>query len=136
MENEAKWTGWVMFAGIYMIIVGFFQLIAGLAALFRSEVIFAAQGTVWLVSLETWGWTILLIGVTMLLAGFGVLSGSLFGRIIGVIAAAIAAVVNFAFIPVYPIWSIIALTIDSVVIYALIAHGSREEMGMIEDTTT
>lgn len=111
-----------------MVIAGFFQMIAGFTALFRDQVILAARGTVWLFDLTTWGWALLIIGITMLLAGFSVFSGSVLGRTWGVIVAAIAGMINFAFIPVYPLWSIITLVIDILVIYALIAHGSRAEL--------
>jgi hypothetical protein len=34
-------------------------------------------------------------------------------------------VVNFAFIPAYPVWSLLIITVDILVIYALIAHGGE-----------
>ena len=59
----------------------------------------------------------------MLIAGFGLLQGSLWGRTLGVIGAAVSALINFAFIPYYPFWSILIIAVDVAVIWALTAHG-------------
>ena len=80
------------------------------------------SGAVYL-DITQWGWVHLVWGVIMVLAGLGVLSGNILARILGVILAAIAAIVNFMFIPVYPLWSVIVVVISIVVIYALVAHG-------------
>jgi len=44
-------------------------------------------------------------------------------RASGVIAAIDSAIVNFAFIPIYPVWAIVIITLDVLVIWALAAHG-------------
>ena len=85
-------------------------------------VVWGNTGAMYL-DITQWGWIHLIWGVIMVLAGLGVLSGNIFARLLGVILAAIAAVVNFMFIPVYPLWSITVVVIAIVVIYALVAHG-------------
>ena len=118
-----RWTGWIVFAGILMIIGGMLQGFYGVVAIVNDKwVVWGNSGAVYL-DITQWGWVHLIWGVIMVLAGLGVLSGNIFARILGVILAAIAAVVNFAFIPVYPLWSIIVVVISIVVIYALVAHG-------------
>jgi hypothetical protein len=52
-----------------------------------------------------------------------VLSGKTWGRTIGIILAALSALANFAFIPYYPIWSLVIIALDVFVIWALAAHG-------------
>lgn len=123
MDGTNRWAGWVSFAGVYLIIVGFFQMISGFVALYRQNVIAFASGSALFVNLETYGWALLLTGLVMILTGMGVLAGQTWARALAVVLAGIAAVINFLFIPVYPIWSIVAMTIDIVVIYALMAHG-------------
>jgi hypothetical protein len=73
--------------------------------------------------LTTWGWVHIVAGVLVVLAGFGVLSGNVLARTVGVILAGLSIVANFLFLPVYPLWSIIVITIDVLVIWALTAHG-------------
>ena len=76
-------------------------------------------------SLDTtsWGWTHLIVGIIVFLAGLGVLAGQVWARTVGVIVAAGSAIVNFAFIPVYPVWAIVVIAIDIAIIWALTAHG-------------
>ena len=120
------WVGWLVYAGIMMVLVGSFQAIDGLIALFNDELyVVRPNGLVVNVDYTAWGWVHLLLGVVLIAAGAAVFSGKVWGRTIGVIAAIISAVVNFAFIPAYPVWSLLIITVDVLVIYALIAHGGE-----------
>jgi len=83
------------------------------------------NGLVLNVDYTAWGWTHLILGVLLLAAGAAIFSGRVWGRTIGVIAALLSAVVNFAFIAAYPLWSVLIITIDVLVIYALVAHGGE-----------
>jgi hypothetical protein len=124
------WVGWLLYAGIMMILVGSFQAIDGLIALFNDDLfVVRPNGLVVNVDYTAWGWTHLLLGILLIAAGAAVFSGRIWGRTLGVVAAMLSAVVNFAFIPAYPVWSLLIITVDILVIYALIAHGGelREE---------
>ncbi len=120
------WVGWLLYAGIMMILVGSFQAIDGLIALFNDELyVVRPSGLVVNVDYTAWGWVHLLLGILLIAAGAAVFSGRVWGRTLGVIAAMLSAVVNFAFIPAYPVWSLLIITVDVLVIYALIAHGGE-----------
>ncbi len=120
------WVGWLVFAGAMMILVGAFQAIDGLIALFNDELyVVRPSGLVVNIDYTAWGWTHLLLGILLIAAGYAVFSGKVWGRTLGVIAAMISAIVNFAFIPAYPVWSLLIITVDVLVIYALIAHGGE-----------
>ncbi len=125
LSSSSGWTGWVVFAGVFMIIEAIIQIIAGLVALFNSSFYVLGVERLWIVDVTTWGWIHLLLGLVILSAGSAVLNGKLWGRIVGIFMAALALIVNFAFIPVYPIWSIIAIVVSSLVIYALVVHGKE-----------
>ena len=118
-----RWTGWIAFAGILMVIGGCLQAFYGLVAVLNDEwVVWGNAGSVYL-DITQWGWIHLVWGAVMVLAGLGVMSGNILARTLGVVLAAITAVVNFMFIPVYPLWSITVVVVAIVVIYALVAHG-------------
>ena len=120
------WVGWLVYAGIMLILVGSFQAIDGLIALFNDELyVVRPNGLVVNVDYTAWGWVHLLLGIVLIAAGAAVFSGRIWGRTVGVVAATISAVVNFAFIPAYPVWSLLIITVDVLVIYALIAHGGE-----------
>lgn len=114
----------MIFAGIMMILLGAFQIIEGLVALFaRGYYVVGPNGLVLTVNYATWGWVHFGIGVVAVLAGLGVLAGQAAARVVGIIFAALSAIVNLGFIAAYPIWSIIVIILDVIVIYALAVHG-------------
>ena len=118
------WTGWVVFASVMMVILGCLQIVQGLVAIFDdSWYHVTAGGLVVHVDYTAWGWTHLLLGVLILISGFGVLAGNLAARAVAVALAVLSALVNLVFVEAYPIWSIIIITVDVLVIYALTVHG-------------
>jgi len=120
------WTGWVVFASFMMLLVGSFQAIQGLVALFDDGFYLVREnGLVVDVNYNVWGTVHLLIGVLLMLSGAGVLTGNIAARTVGVILAGLSALVNMAFIGAYPVWSILIITVDVLVIYALTVHGKE-----------
>ena len=107
-DAATGWTGWVAFAGVMMIVMGAFDAIEGLVALFKdSYYVVRPSGLVVNVDYTAWGWVHLILGLVALAAGFGVLSGRTWARVVGIILAVVWALVNIAFIAAYPVWSMI-----------------------------
>ena len=124
--EPTAWTGWVVFAAVMMTLVGTFQAIQGLVALFDDGYyVVGPEGLVVSVDYTAWGAVHLLVGLVILGAGFGVLAGNVLARTVGVILAVLSAVLNLAFIAAYPLWSTIVIAIDVIIIYALTAHGGE-----------
>ena len=123
--ERTGWTGWIVFAGVMLIVVGALQAIYGLVAVLNDEWVVWGNGDAVLLDITVWGWIHLIIGVVVVLAGFGVLSGNILARIVGVAVAVISLVAAFLALPLYPVWSIIVIAIDVLVIWALTAHGSE-----------
>jgi hypothetical protein len=118
------WVGWIVFSGILMVMLGMFQALMGVVALFKDDYFLVARsGLVLSLDYTTWGWVHLLIGVLAVCAGFGVLLGQMWARVFGIILALISAVSNLVFIAAHPIWSTIVIVVDILVIYALAVHG-------------
>jgi hypothetical protein len=109
-----------------LVVVGAFQAIDGLVALFKDEVYLVREdGLVVNVDYTAWGWVHLILGIVLVAAGAAIFAGRVWGRTIGVIAAIISAVLNFAYIASYPVWSTLIIALDVLIIYALIAHGGE-----------
>lgn len=123
-EPPSDWaTGLILFASIMMIMAGAFQALAGTVALFEDEFYVATPNYLFEFDATSWGWIHLLLGLLVLGAGLAVMSGQMWGRIIGVIMAVISALSNFAFIPYYPFWSMTIIALDVFIIWALTTHG-------------
>jgi hypothetical protein len=112
-------TGLTTFAGVMMIMAGGFQLFNGLVALFANEFYVNTPDYLFKFDATRWGWTHLLIGVLVLLAGFAVLAGQTWGRAVGIVLALFSALANFAFVPYYPFWSLTIIALNVFVIWAL-----------------
>ena len=124
------WTGWVAFASVMMLLLGSFQAVEGFVAIFDDGYYRVTEsGLVVNVDYTAWGWTHLLLGALIIISGLGVLAGNLAARTFAVILAGLSAVANLLFIEAYPVWSVIVITVDVLVIYALTVHG--REMGGI-----
>ncbi len=124
-NKPTGWVGWIFFASAMMLLLGSLQAIAGLAALFKDDFYVATQNGLLAFDYTTWGWIHLIMGIVIFAAGCAVMAGQAWGRVIGVFLAILSAVANLAFVSAYPIWSITALVIDGLVIYALTMHGAE-----------
>jgi len=116
-------VGLTYFAAVMMIMLGFFHAMNGFMAIVHKLFFHKPPNYVFAFNVSTWGWIHLIVGIVILLAGFGVLSGSVFARTVGVILALISAIAGFAYIPYYPVMAIVFIAIDILVIWALTAHG-------------
>jgi len=126
MEQRSEptgWVGWIGFAGFMLIIGGIFSATYGLIAILNDTwAVWGNRGTVYL-DLTQWGWVHLIVGGIVILAGIGVMSGNILARTIAVLVAGLSMVLNFVALPIYPVWSILMITVDVLVIWALIVHG-------------
>lgn len=117
------WTGWIGFAGVMMIIGGLLNAVSGLIAVVNDEWVVWTNRTAMYLDISQWGWLHLVLGLAVALAGFGVFSGNVLARTVGVIVASLGLIANFLFIPAYPLWAITLVVINILVIWALIVHG-------------
>jgi hypothetical protein len=122
--DDDQGYGWVVFAGVLLLTLGTLNTIEGIAAIGNAN--FFVQDTHYMfASLNTWGWITLILGVSLLLVGFGVFAKNQFARWLGVLVLSANAVVQLLMIPAYPFWSLSIFAIDFLAIYGLCAYGSR-----------
>jgi hypothetical protein len=125
MDNDIRGAGWLMFAGIMVLIVATLNIIYGIAAIDGSKFFIEDEKFI-LSDLNTWGWIILVIGVLQMFAGFSIWAGGEYGRWIGIITASVSAIGALLTIPGYPFWSLAIFAIDILIIYGLAAYGGRQ----------
>lgn len=124
MGRFSAWTGWVAFGGVMLILLGLFHAVQGIVAVFDSGYyLVSSTGLVVHVDYTIWGWVHVGLGVVAILAGIGVLVGNKAARVAAVVLAGVSAIINLGFVAAYPVWSIVLIALDVVVIYAIVAHG-------------
>jgi hypothetical protein len=119
------WVGWVWFAGLMLIVVGLFNVVDGLVAIVKHNFFVPTQAGLLVFNLTGWGWVHLLLGILLVIVGVAVLTGQLWARIAAIILVIVNAVTQLLFMSAYPIWSLIVIILDVIVLYALIVHGEE-----------
>jgi len=122
-EPDPRAIGWTWFAAVMMWITGGFHAISGIVGLVTDEFLVVIPDYIFTFSVETWGWIHVVAGVFVFTAGVGVLTGKLWARIVGVAIAASSLLISFAWLPWYPIWSVIIIGVNAMVIWALTIRG-------------
>ena len=117
------------FAAILLMVVGVIQGFAGLTAWASngSKVYAATADKTYFLHLSSggWGWVHMVLGVLIFCAGVGVASGQTWARVVGIVVASVSAIANFGFVPIYPVWAILLLTLDVLIIWALATYRGR-----------
>jgi hypothetical protein len=125
-EEPPGWAaGFIVFAAVMMLMAGIWQALAGLIAIFNNEFYVATRNYLFEFDATAWGWIHLILGIIVALAGWGLLSGRTWARVVGITVAVLSAIANFAFIPYYPFWSLLIIALDVFVIWALAVYGGR-----------
>ncbi len=122
--EDSRGAGWVVFAGIMILVAGVLNVLWGISAIANSHIVI--NGNHFVVShRQAWGWVVLIIGIIELFAAFAIWNGQAWARWVGVTIAALNAIAVLADMQAYPWWSLAIFTIDVLVIYGLVAYGGR-----------
>ena len=122
--------GMVVFASVLMLIIGFFNMLYGIAAIANSHV-FVANAHYVIGDLRAWGWVTLIIAVLQLFAAGGVLMGNQLARWFAVAVIGISAIEMMFFLPAYPFWALVIIAADVVALWGLCVYGSRENLDAV-----
>ncbi|HEX3190092.1 MAG TPA: hypothetical protein VHS30_09935 [Streptosporangiaceae bacterium] len=124
---EGRGYGLVLFAGVLLLVSGFWNLIYGIAGIAQSHV-FVANAHYVFGNLRTWGWITLIFGILLLVAGGGVMVGNQMARWFAIVVLGLNLIEQMFSIPAYPFWSLTIIALDVVALYGLSAYGSRENV--------
>lgn len=116
-------VGLTVFAAILMILGGVFHAVQGLVALVNDDFYVIGPEYVFQFDITAWGWVHLLAGILVASAGFFLLQGAVWARTVAVIVAGLSIILNFMWLPYYPVWSMLVIAFDVFVIWAVTAHG-------------
>jgi hypothetical protein len=116
-------AGVILFAGLMMIMVGIWQALEGLIAIFENEFYVATRNYLFQFDATTWGWIHLILGLLVAFAGYGLLTGQTWARVVAITLAVLSAIANFLWLPYYPFWALLIIAVDIFIIWAVAAHG-------------
>ena len=120
-------NGFILFAGIMMILIGTMNAINGLIAIFEDEFIVATGSRVLLFDVTAWGWIHLLLGIVIVAAAFSLLNGAIWARLVAALLAGISIIAQIAYIDTYPFWSLAIIALSVAVIYSVCTMGRADE---------
>ena len=122
-QTVSPWAhGIAVFAGVVMIIGGAFQALEGLSGIVHDKYLVVAPSTIYAFDVTVWGVIHLLVGLALLAIGIALLRGQTWARIAGIIVAAVAAILNFVWLPYSPLWAILVIVVDILIIWALASY--------------
>lgn len=154
-QRSLVWSGWIVFAALMLMIIGVVNVLEGIVAIMFSRRTVVVADRLYVINPTGWGILVLAFGVILLCAGLGVLSARTWARVVAVVVVALHAVVQVDWLAAYPLWSLLMLALDIIVLYALTAgwrdvtaapgelvsttrgrHDSRDQRGTWEHTHT
>ena len=124
-QDVSGWAvGGIAFAGTVMVMIGTFQVLEGLVALFNDEFFVVTRNYTFDLDVTAWGWIHLIIGIVVLATGFGLFARSTWAGVTAIMICALSSISNFFFIPYYPIWALLLIGLNIWVIWALTRPGA------------
>ncbi len=111
--------GWAVFAAVILLIVGSLNFMFGMAGILNDQVVTVGGQGVIIWDFETWGWIHLVVGAIMVLVSLGLFATREWAAVLAIIFAAISAIAQIGLITAFPLWSILIIVLDVLVIYNL-----------------
>ena len=122
-----KGTGRAVFVAILLLIAGTLNIIYGFGAI-GNATFFTANHSYVFANLHTWGWITVILGVIQLTAGFSLFAGNAYGRVIGIIGAALGALEALLAVGgKYPFWSLGVFALCLWILHGLVIYGEEEK---------
>ena len=124
VASKSFWAGWVLFAGIVMVVIGSLDFFQGLIAIIRDKYYVLTPTQIVVFDMTTWGWVMLLWGIVVALAGFALLSGSGWARWFTIVVVSLNFIVQLGFVgsSQYTLWALTVVALNGVVLYVLTAR--------------
>jgi hypothetical protein len=124
VSRSGGWSGWIGFAGIFLIVIGLLDFFEGLIAVIRGQYYVLTPNEIIVFDLKTWGWVTLVWGVVLALVGLALLGGAGWARWFAIVVGCLNFVVQLGFVgsAQYPLWTLAGLALTVIVLYALIVR--------------
>jgi hypothetical protein len=130
VRGSRAWAGWIAFAGMMLVLIGMINILQGIVALIWDDRVVVTPNNFVLVDLTSWGWTVLLSGLLMVAVSAGLFAGQTWARVAAIVIVIVHAATQILWIGAFPLWSLLMIGLDTVVLFALTARWSAaQEVG-------
>jgi hypothetical protein len=127
-SSQDEVSGWavgaIAFAATIMVLIGVFQALSGLVAIFNDEFYIVSANYTFDLDVTVWGWLHLILGLVVLATGMGLFARATWAGVTAIMICMLSALSNFFFIPYYPIWALVLIGLNVWVIWALTRPGA------------
>ncbi len=124
--KSTGWVGWIVFTAAMLLMLGVFNAVNGLAAIFADDIFVTGASGAVIFNVTTWGWVHLVLGVLAAATGVALMQGATWARAVAVGFVMLNMLTQLLFLPAYPFWSLLIIVLDVVVLWALIVHGDEQ----------
>ena len=128
-KSGGAWTGWVTFAAAVLVLLGTMNMFQGFLALFDEGYFVARSDQLVLVNYDVWGVVLLLWGGLLMLVGLGLTGGRSWARWLAALAVMVNVIAQIGFLPAFPLLSVVLITLDVIVLYALTVRWNEAQQG-------
>jgi hypothetical protein len=117
-------SGWITFAAVLMVIVGTLDFFEGLIAVIRGHYYVISGNQLLVFDMRGWGWVMLIWGVVLALVGLALWGGSEWARWVAVVLIGLNILAQLGWLgaTAYPLWTLVIIGLNIIVIYALTAR--------------
>ena len=131
MASKGAWAGWVAFAGMLMMIMGALDAFQGLMAIIEDEYYVIGPEKALVIDVSDWGWFMLFWGAALFLVGGGLLAGQSWARWVAIIGVSLNFLAQLGFNggADFTLWGATILTLNIVILYALIVRWGEAKAG-------
>ena len=124
-RRPTAWAGFVVLAAVLMCIVGIFNIVTGLVAVFNDTIYSQGSNVTVVLDVTGWGWFHIVWGLLMLGTGMALYAGQTWARVIAILLVSVNMISQLMEMPAYPLWGLVILTLDILIIWAIIVHGAE-----------
>lgn len=124
--KSTGWVGWIVFTAAMLLMLGVFNAVNGLAAIFADDIFVTGASGAVIFNVATWGWVHLVLGVLAAATGVALMQGATWARAVAVGFVMLNMLTQLLFLPAYPFWSLLIIVLDVLVLWALIVHGDEQ----------
>jgi hypothetical protein len=130
-RREGAWPGWITFAAVLLTVLGVLNVLEGLVALMRNQVAFIDGDSLVVVDLTGLGVVMIVFGALLTVAGIGLFARNPIARVAAIVIVSLHALVQVGSLGAYPVWSLLMIALDVIVIYALTVHWVPRELSTL-----